>query len=132
MTLKWPAQYPDRIQLYSLGTPNGQKVAIALEEMALPYEAHRVDIMAGDQFTDKFVAINPNSKIPAIVDPKGPAGKSLSVFESGAILLYLAEKSGQYLPTDPAARSECLQWFIFSSGRRGAYVWPVWEFLYLR
>ncbi|MEO0737942.1 MAG: glutathione S-transferase N-terminal domain-containing protein, partial [Cyanobacteria bacterium J06649_12] len=78
MTSKWPIQYPDRIQLYSLGTPNGQKVAIALEEMALPYEAHRVDIMAGDQFTDEFVAINPNSKIPAIVDPNGPGGVSLS------------------------------------------------------
>lgn len=119
MTLKWPAQYPDRIQLYSLGTPNGQKVAIALEEMALPYEAHRIDIMAGDQFTDEFVAINPNSKIPAIVDPKGPGGLSLSVFESGAILIYLAEKSGQYLPTDPAARSECLQWLFFQVGGVG-------------
>ena len=119
MTLKWPVQYPERIQLYSLGTPNGQKVAIALEEMALPYEAHRVDIMAGDQFTDEFVAINPNSKIPAIVDPKGPGGKPLSVFESGAILLYLAEKSGQYLPTDPAARSECLQWLFFQVGGVG-------------
>jgi len=119
MTLKWPAQYPDRIQLYSLGTPNGQKVAIALEEMALPYEAHRIDIMAGDQFTDEFVAINPNSKIPAIVDPNGPKGASLSVFESGAILIYLAEKSGQYLPNDPAARSECLQWLFFPVGGVG-------------
>jgi len=119
MTLKWPAQYPDRIQLYSLGTPNGQKIAIALEEMALPYEAHRIDIMAGDQFTDEFVAINPNSKIPAIVDPNGPGGASLSVFESGAILIYLAEKSGQYLPTDPAARSECLQWLFFQVGGVG-------------
>ncbi|WP_163670544.1 glutathione binding-like protein [Adonisia turfae] len=119
MTSKWPIQYPDRIQLYSLGTPNGQKVAIALEEMALPYEAHRVDIMAGDQFTDEFVAINPNSKIPAIVDPNGPGGESISVFESGAILIYLAEKSGQYLPTDPAARSECLQWLFFQVGGVG-------------
>ncbi|MBP0016557.1 MAG: glutathione S-transferase N-terminal domain-containing protein [Cyanobacteria bacterium SBLK] len=119
MTLKWPAQYPDRIQLYSLGTPNGQKVAIALEEMALPYEAHRVDIMAGEQFTDEFVAINPNSKIPAIVDPNGPNGESLSVFESGAILIYLAEKSGQYLPDNPVARSECLQWLFFQVGGVG-------------
>lgn len=119
MTSKWPIQYPDRIQLYSLGTPNGQKVAIALEEMALPYEAHRIDIMAGDQFTDEFVAINPNSKIPAIVDPNGPGGKSISVFESGAILIYLAEKSGHYLPTDPAARSECLQWLFFQVGGVG-------------
>ena len=119
MTSKWPIQYPDRIQLYSLGTPNGQKVAIALEEMALPYEAHRVDIMAGDQFTDEFIAINPNSKIPAIVDPNGPGGVSLSVFESGAILIYLAEKSGQYLPTDPTVRSECLQWLFFQVGGVG-------------
>ena len=119
MTLKWPAQHPEQIQLYSLGTPNGQKVAIALEEMALPYEAHRIDIMAGDQFTDEFVAINPNSKIPAIVDPNGPGGESISVFESGAILIYLAEKSGQYLPTDLIARSECLQWLFFQVGGVG-------------
>ncbi|EDX86611.1 Glutathione S-transferase, C-terminal domain protein [Synechococcus sp. PCC 7335] len=112
-------QYPDRIQLYSLGTPNGQKAAVALEEMALPYEAHRVDIMEGDQFTDEFVTINPNSKIPAIVDPNGPNGEPLAVFESGAILIYLAEKSGKCLPPDPAARSECLQWLFFQVGGVG-------------
>ncbi len=119
MTKQWPAQYPDRIQLYSLGTPNGQKVSVALEEMELPYEAHKIDIMNGDQFTDEFVAINPNSKIPAIVDPNGPGGKSLAVFESGAILIYLAEKSGKCLPSDPAARSECLQWLFFQVGGVG-------------
>ena len=119
MSLKWPIQYPDRIQLYSLGPPNGQKIAVALEEMGLPYEAHRVDIMAGDQFSDEFIAINPNSKIPAIVDPLGANGKPLAVFESGAILLYLAEKSGQYLPADPATRSECLQWLFFQVGGVG-------------
>ena len=119
MSQKWPIQYPDRIQLYSLGTPNGQKIAVALEEMALPYEAHRVDIMAGDQFSDEFIAINPNSKIPAIVDPLGPNGEPLEVFESGAILLYLAEKSGKYLPADPATRSECLQWLFFQVGGIG-------------
>ncbi|WP_038016203.1 glutathione binding-like protein [Synechococcus sp. PCC 7335] len=119
MTKKWPVQYPDRIQLYSLGTPNGQKAAVALEEMALPYEAHRVDIMEGDQFTDEFVTINPNSKIPAIVDPNGPNGEPLAVFESGAILIYLAEKSGKCLPPDPAARSECLQWLFFQVGGVG-------------
>ena len=119
MSLKWPIQYPDRIQLYSLGTPNGQKIAVALEEMALPYEAHRVDIMAGDQFSDEFIAINPNSKIPAIVDPLGPNGEPLTVFESGAILLYLAEKSGKYLPADLATRSECLQWLFFQVGGIG-------------
>jgi GST-like protein len=119
MSKQWPIQYPDRIQLYSLGTPNGQKVSVALEEMELPYEAHKVDIMNGDQFTDEFVAINPNSKIPAIVDPNGPKGESLAVFESGAILLYLAEKSGRCLPTDPTARSECLQWLFFQVGGVG-------------
>ncbi len=119
MSRKWPVQYPDRIQLYSLGTPNGQKIAVALEEMALPYEAHRVDIMAGDQFSDEFIAINPNSKIPAIVDLLGPNGEPLTVFESGAILLYLAEKSGKYLPADPATRSECLQWLFFQVGGVG-------------
>ena len=119
MNLKWPIQYPERIQLYSLGTPNGQKIAVALEEMALPYEAHRVDIMAGDQFSDEFIAINPNSKIPAIVDPLGPNDEPLAVFESGAILLYLAEKSGKYLPADPATRSECLQWLFFQVGGVG-------------
>lgn len=119
MSKQWPVQYPDRIQLYSLGTPNGQKVSVALEEMELPYEAHKVDIMNGDQFTDEFVSINPNSKIPAIVDPNGPNGESLSVFESGAILVYLAEKSGKFLPSDPAARSECLQWLFFQVGGVG-------------
>ena len=118
MTKQWPAQYPDRIQL-SLGTPNGQKVSVALEEMELPYEAHKIDIMNGDQFTDEFVAINPNSKIPAIVDPNGPNGEPLAVFESGAILIYLAEKSGKCLPSDPAARSECLQWLFFQVGGVG-------------
>jgi len=119
MSLKWPVQYPERIQLYSLGTPNGQKIAVALEEMGLPYEAHRVDLMAGDQFSDEFIAINPNSKIPALVDPLGPNGEPLSIFESGAILLYLAEKSGKYFPADPATRSECLQWLFFQVGGVG-------------
>lgn len=119
MTKQWPAQHPDRIQLYSLATPNGQKVAVALEEMGLPYEAHRIDIMKGDQFTPEFMAINPNSKIPAIVDPNGPKGKPLAVFESGAILIYLAEKSGLGLPAGQAARSECLQWLFFQVGGVG-------------
>ena len=97
---------PDLIQLYSLATPNGQKVSIALEEMGLAYQAHRVDIMNNDQFTDEFVAINPNSKIPAIVDPNGPDGEPLSIMESGAILLYLAEKSGNFLSQDPRIKNE--------------------------
>lgn len=102
-----------KIQLYSLATPNGQKISIALEEMGLPYEAHLVDITKGEQFKPEFVAINPNSKIPAIVDPNGPDGKALSVFESGAILIYLAQKSKQFLPSDPRLQSETLQWLFF-------------------
>lgn len=102
-----------KIQLYSLATPNGQKIGIALEEMGLPYEAHSVNIGKGDQFKPEFVAINPNSKIPAIVDPAGPGGQPMSVFESGAILIYLAEKSKMFLPTDPRLKSETLQWLFF-------------------
>lgn len=102
-----------KIQLYSLATPNGQKVSIALEEMEIPYEAQIVDIRQGTQFEDWFKAINPNSKIPAIVDPRGPDGKEIAVFESGAILLYLAEKSGKFLSQDPRTRMETLQWLFF-------------------
>lgn len=116
---RWPIEHPQRIQLYSLGTPNGQKASIALEEMEIPYEAHRVDIMEGDQFSDEFISINPNSKIPAIVDPNGPHGKPHNVFESGAIVLYLAEKSGKLLSKDPAQRSETLQWLFFQIGGVG-------------
>ena len=110
---KWPIEHPDRIQLYSLATPNGQKVSIALEELSLPYEPHKVNIMENDQFTDEFKAACPNSKIPAIVDPDGPDGKPLAIFESGAILLHLAEKTGKLIPTDARKRSECLQWLFF-------------------
>lgn len=101
------------IQLYSLGTPNGQKISIALEEMEIPYKPHKVDISKGEQFLPDFVKINPNSKIPAIVDPNGPDGKPISIFESGAILIYLAEKSGMFLPKDLRLRSEVLQWLFF-------------------
>jgi GST-like protein len=118
-TLKWPIEHPDRIQLYSLATPNGQKVSIALEELGLPYEAHKVNIQQGDQFTDEFKAINPNSKIPAIVDPAGPDGRPLSIFESGAILLHLAGKTGKLLPTDRRRQSECLQWLFFQMANVG-------------
>jgi len=108
-----------KIQLYSLATPNGKKVSIALEEMGLPYDAIRIDISAGDQFTDAFIAINPNSKIPAIVDPEGPDGRPLAIMESGAILVYLAEKSGKLLPSDPRLRCETLQWLFFQVGGVG-------------
>lgn len=115
----WPAQHPDRIQLYSLATPNGQKAGIALEELGLPYEAHKIDIMSGDQFHEDYLAINPNSKIPAMIDPNGPGGEPLAIMESGALLIYLAEKAGKLLPKDPAARSEVLQWLFFQVGSVG-------------
>ncbi|MCJ9428630.1 glutathione S-transferase N-terminal domain-containing protein [Kordiimonas marina] len=107
------------IQLYSLGTPNGHKVHIALEEMGLAYEAHKIDIGAGDQFTPEFLAINPNNKIPAITDPDGPDGKPMNLFESGAILLYLAEKTGKLLPADPRKKWEAIQWLFFQMGGVG-------------
>lgn len=103
----------DRIQLYTLATPNGQKVSVALEEMGLAYDTHIVDIAKGEQFSPEFIKINPNSKIPAIVDPTGDRGKPLAVMESGAILLYLAEKTGKFLPQDPVERCRTLQWLFF-------------------
>ena len=119
ITQKWPAQHPDRLQLYSLPTPNGVKVSIALEELGLPYEPHLVSFQTNDQLTPAFMSLNPNNKIPAIVDPNGPGGQPLALFESGAILLYLAEKTGQLLPTDPAQRYEAIQWLMFQMGGVG-------------
>ena len=113
ITKRWPALHPDRLQLYSLPTPNGVKVSIALEEMGLPYEAHLVDIGKNESWTPEFLSLNPNGKIPAIVDPNGPGGAPLGLFESGAILLYLAEKTGRLLPKDPARRYETIQWVFF-------------------
>jgi len=119
ITRKWPAQHPDRIQLYSLPTPNGVKVSIMLEETGLPYEAHLVSFQNNDQLSPEFLSLNPNNKIPAIIDPEGPGGKALPLFESGAILLYLAEKSGKFIPDDPAARYETIQWLMFQMGGIG-------------
>ncbi len=119
ITKKWPAQHPDRLQLYSLPTPNGQKVAIMLEEIGLPYEAHRVAFDTNDQFSPEFLSLNPNNKIPAILDPDGPGGEPLALFESGAILLYLAEKTGKLLPADPGARYQTIQWLMFQMGGVG-------------
>ena len=117
---KWPAQHPDRIQLYSLPTPNGVKVSIALEETGLPYEPHRVAFEQNEQTSPEFLSLNPNNKIPAILDPDGPGGQPLALFESGAILIYLAEKSGSpLLPADPVARYETLQWLMFQMGGVG-------------
>ena len=119
VTHKWPAQHPDRLQLYSLPTPNGVKVSIMLEEIGLPYEPHLVDFSINDQMTPEFLSLNPNNKIPAILDPNGPAGCPLPLFESGAILLYLAEKTGQLLPPDPAGRYQTIQWLMFQMGGIG-------------
>ncbi|OQS32386.1 glutathione S-transferase N-terminal domain-containing protein [Chromobacterium haemolyticum] len=119
ITRKWPAKYPERIQLYSLTTPNGVKASIMLEETGLPYEAHLVSFDSNDQLSPEFLSLNPNNKIPAILDPAGPGGKPLALFESGVILLYLAEKSGQLLPADPAARYEAIQWLMFQMGGIG-------------
>lgn len=109
----------DKLQLYSLATPNGQKVSIALEEMGLEYDAHTINIMKDDQFTPEFVAINPNSKIPALVDPSGDDGSPLNLMESGAILVYLADKTGKFLPKSGAKRSKVLQWLFFQMGGAG-------------
>ena len=119
ITKKWPARHPDRIQLYSLPTPNGVKVSILLEETGLPYEAHRVSFDAKDQFSPEFLSLSPNNKIPAILDPNGPEGKPLGLFESGAILIYLASKAGKFLPADTAGRYEMLQWVMFQMGGIG-------------
>ena len=113
ITRKWPAHPPDRLQLYSLPTPNGVKVSIMLEEIGLPYEPHLVSFETRDQSAPEFMSLNPNGKIPAILDPDGPGGRPLPLFESGAILIYLAEKTGQLVPQDPAARYQTLQWLMF-------------------
>ncbi|QDI46972.1 glutathione S-transferase [Serratia marcescens] len=116
---RWPAQHPERLQLYSLPTPNGVKVSIMLEEIGLPYEAHLIDIGNNETWTPEFLTLNPNGKIPAIIDPDGPGGRPLPLFESGAILLYLAEKSGRFLPQDPAQRYETIQWVFFQMAAVG-------------
>ncbi|HEX4571769.1 MAG TPA: glutathione S-transferase N-terminal domain-containing protein [Dongiaceae bacterium] len=113
ITRRWPAKHPDRLQLYSLATPNGVKVSIALEEIGLPYEVHLVDILKNESSTPEFLSLNPNGKIPAIIDPNGPGGAPLALFESGAILLYLGEKTGKLLPADPVQRYETIQWVFF-------------------
>ncbi len=113
ITKRWPPREPDRIQLYSLPTPNGVKVSIMLEETGLPYEPHLVSFDRRDQASAEFRSLNPYGKIPAILDPHGPGGKPLPLFESGAILIYLADKTGKLLPRDSAARYDTLQWLMF-------------------
>jgi len=119
ITHKWPAQHPDRLQLYSLPTPNGVKVSIALEELGLPYEPHLVSFETNDQTSPEFLSLNPNNKIPAILDPHGPGGQPLALFESGAILLYLADKTGKLIPQDAAARYGTIQWVMWQMGGVG-------------
>jgi GST-like protein len=112
ITRKWPAQHPDRIQLYSLPTPNGVKVSVMLEETGLPYEPHLVRFDTNDQMSPEFISLNPNNKIPVILDPAGPGAKPFALFESGAILLYLADKSGLFISQDAAGRYETVQWLM--------------------
>jgi GSH-dependent disulfide-bond oxidoreductase len=119
ITKRWPAQHPGLLQLYSLPTPNGVKISIMLEEIGLPYEVHLVDFGKDDQKTPEFLSLNPNGKIPAIIDPNGPGGKRLGLFESGAILQYLAEKTGKLLPADVARRWQTIQWVHFQMGGIG-------------
>ena len=119
ITDKWPLVHADRLQLYSLATPNGVKVSIFLEEAGLPYEAHRVTLDQDGVLSPQFLSLNPNNKIPAIIDPDGPDGKPLALFESGAILLYLAEKTSKFLPAAPAERYETIQWLMFQMGGVG-------------
>jgi GSH-dependent disulfide-bond oxidoreductase len=119
VTKRWPARHPERIQLYSVPTPNGVKVSIALEELGLPYEPHLVSFDAKDQMSPEFLSVSPNNKIPAIIDPHGPGERPLALFESGAILFYLAEKAGRLLPRDAAQRYEALQWLMFQMGGVG-------------
>lgn len=119
ITKRWPAKNPDILQLYSFPTPNGVKVSIMLEEIGLPYEAHTIKIGEDETWTPEFLSLNPNGKIPAILDPNGPDGKPFGLFESGAILQYLAEKSGKLLPADPARRMETIQWVYFQMAGLG-------------
>ena len=119
ITRKWPPRYPDRLQLYTLGTPNGFKISIMLEETGLPYEAHKVSFQTQDQFSPEFLSLNPNGKIPSVIDPAGPGGQPIALFESGAILFYLAEKTGRFMPPGAASRYETLQWLMFQMANIG-------------
>ena len=119
ITRQYPAQHPERLQLYSLNTPNGVKASIMLEEIGLAYEPHLVDIMKNETWTADYLSLNPNGKIPAILDPDGPGGKPLALWESGAILIYLADKTGKLLSSDPATRYETIQWVMWQMGAVG-------------
>lgn len=129
ITKRWPAKHPNRIQLYSLTTPNGVKASIVLEELQLPYEAHYVDFGKKDQKTPEYLSLNPYGKIPAMIDPNGPGGRPLALFESGAMLLYLAEKAARLLPADPPLRYEAIQWLFFQVAGVGPLFGQVGYFL---
>jgi len=119
ITRKWPASRPDVLQLYSFPTPNGIKVSAMLEETGLAYEPHLVSLMDGETTSPEFLSLNPNNKIPAILDPNGPGGETMGLFESGAILIYLAEKTGKFLSDDPVTRYQTLQWLMWQMGGVG-------------
>jgi GST-like protein len=119
------------IDLYTWNTPNGRKISVALEEMGLPYKVHPINIGKDEQFAPEFLKISPNNKIPAIVDPDGPGGKPVSVFESGAILLYLGEKTGKFLPKDPGERIPVLEWLMWQMGGFGPMPGQVHHFIAL-
>ena len=119
ITRRWPAKHPDRLQLYSTPTPNGVKVSIMLEETGLAYEPHAIDIGANETWGPEFLSLNPNGKIPAMIDPNGPDGKPIALFESGAMLVYLAEKTGKLMPSDAAGRYETIQWVFFQMAAIG-------------
>ncbi len=119
ITRKWPPAHADRIQYYGLPTPNGVKVSIMLEETGLPYEAHKIDFSKDEQKSPEFLSLNPNGKIPAILDPDGPGNKPMALFESGAILMYLASKSGKFMPKTPIGRWQAIQWLMFQMGGVG-------------
>jgi GST-like protein len=119
ITRRWPAANPDIIQLYSVPTPNGVKVSIMLEETGLAYEPHAVNIGQNESWLPEYLSLNPNGKIPAIIDPHGPGDEPLALFESGAILLYLADKTGKFLSSDPATRYQTIQWVMFQMAAIG-------------
>lgn len=119
ITQRWPASHPDRLQLYAAPTPNGVKVSIMLEETGLAYEPHLIDISNNESKDPAFVSLNPNGRIPAIIDPAGPDGRPIALWESGAILLYLADKTGQFISTEPGQRYETLAWVFFQMSAIG-------------
>jgi GST-like protein len=129
ITSRWPAEHPDRLQLYSAPTPNGVKVSIMLEEIGLAYEPHFIAIGENETWTSEYLSLNPNGKIPAIVDPDGPDGEPMGLFESGAILIYLAEKTGRFLSKEPVQKYKTLEWLMWQMGGVGPMFGQAHHFL---